>query len=355
MFPVLAAIGCSESSQAEKPGNSDSAPRVVENSRRSSPEFPRDRLEARVVRALAEIDPYSPTGGGIELLVAKEPVAAPSAPANFQCRNASTSLPADLPKEARRTLASATDALETKLNVAIDNLANAQSPGFKRRRVILTPLPPRHDALAGVQDSAGNLSAVGIAVGQGCKVECVQTDFSQGALVSTARPLDLAIEGDGFFQVQLDCGELVYTRVANLNTNPIGSLVIGSATSGRILQPPITIPPDALEVTISPEGAVSVRQPGVTSLSQVGCICLGRFINNDGLRALGGGLYAETDASGPPTIGTPGQKELGRLRQGALEASNVDTERESAELQDLRSVLSLLKEVSRSDSMSPSR
>jgi flagellar basal-body rod protein FlgG len=363
---VLVALGCSASSSTEMPSDSESAP-PSEVASASSPQSivrPVDPIEASRVPVLAKIAPCSPGDGvvpairpetrGIELVAVNEPIAGLPAPARIPPGLASTSRESVLPKESRRTLETAIGALEIKINVAIDNLANAQTPGFKRRRVILAPLAPRHDALAGVKDSSGNLSAVGIAVGQGCTVECIQTDFSQGSIVKTGRSLDLAIEGDGFFPVQRETGEIVYTRVANLNPNANGNLVIGSATSGNALDPPLMIPSDALEVAVSPEGDVSIRQPGVATLTAVGGLQLARFINNDGLRALGGGLFAETEASGSVTLATPGQQGLGRIRQGGLEASNVDSERECAELRESRAAISLFREILRPESVSRS-
>jgi len=216
-------------------------------------------------------------------------------------------------------------ALETKLDVIANNLANIETTSFKRCRANFEDLFYRHERMPGMEDSAGQLTPTGISIGLGSRVSSVQTNFVQGAFQQTGNHLDVAIEGRGFFQV-IDpaTGNTLYTRAGNFSRNAEGQLVIGSASTGRLLQPSITIPQDATEIVISPEGKVSVRQPGSTRLTQVGNIELASFVNPEGLLKLGENLYAETDASGAPRNGTPGQDGLGVLRQGALEASNVE-------------------------------
>jgi len=140
------------------------------------------------------------------------------------------------------------------------------------------------------------------------------------------------IEGQGFFQVTDPNGDTLYTRAGNFSRNANGDLVVGSANTGRLLEPPINIPEDATDVVISSEGIVSVRQPGSQQLTQVGQIELASFVNSEGLLKLGENLYAETDASGTPTQGQPGQDGIGRLQQNALEASNVEPVRELIDL-----------------------
>ena len=230
------------------------------------------------------------------------------------------------------TAATGMGAMETKLDVIANNLANVNTTGFKRGRANFEDLFYRHEKLPGSQDSAGNLTATGTSIGLGVAVSSIQTDHEQGAFQVTGNPLDVAIEGDGFFQVQDTTGELLYTRAGNFSINANGQLVMGSANTGRLLQPPTAIPPDATEIVISSEGIVSVRQPGVSALSQVGQLQIGRFVNPEGLLKLGENLLAETDASGTVTLGVPGQQGLGRLRQTALEASNVNPVEELIDL-----------------------
>jgi len=215
-------------------------------------------------------------------------------------------------------------AMETKLNVVANNLANIETTAFKRDRANFEDLYYRHEKMPGAEDTAGQFTPTGIAVGLGTRVSSTQTDFTQGSFSASSRELDVAIEGAGFFQVTDPTGEILYTRSGNFNKNANGDLVMGSAMTGRLVEPSISIPPDATAVVISAEGIVSVRQPGNTQLSQVGQFDLAYFINPDGLLKLGENLYAETDSSGPPTLGNPGQDGLGLLRQNSLEGSNVE-------------------------------
>ncbi len=267
-----------------------------------------------------------------------------AATADHQIRPTSHTLPQHLavPKEARpavpdldveayQTLAEAAQAYQTKLSVIANNLANAETTAFKRGRVILEDLPYRHERMPGTEDTAGQYAAAGIGVGTGARVAAVQTDFSQGAFHQTGQELDVTIQGDGFFQVTNPSGDTLYIRAGNFSKDANGQIVTPSAGTGRLLNPPITIPEDATDVVISPEGIVSVRQPGSSNLSQVGQIELARFVNPQGLLRLGENLFAETDSSGPPILGQPGRSGIGSLRQGTLEASNVQPDQERVE------------------------
>lgn len=215
-------------------------------------------------------------------------------------------------------------AMETKLNVVANNLANIETTAFKRDRANFEDLYYRHEKMPGAEDTAGQYTPTGISIGLGTRVSSTQTDFTQGSFSSSTRELDVAIEGRGFFEVTDPTGEILYTRSGNFNKNSNGDLVMGSAMTGRLLEPPISIPEDATAIVISAEGIVSVRQPNNTELSQVGQIELATFINPDGLLKRGEGLYAETNSSGAPTLGNPGQDGLGLLRQNSLEGSNVE-------------------------------
>jgi len=227
--------------------------------------------------------------------------------------------------QALYSAATGMNALEQKLDVLANNLANVETTAFKRDRANFEDLFYRHEMLPGAEDSAGQYTPVGVHVGLGSRVAGVQINFEQGAFRLTENQLDVAIEGRGFLQVTDPAtGNTLYTRAGNLSINAEGSLVIGSAMTGRKLLPNISIPQDATDIVITPEGKVSVRQPTTTKLTQVGTIELVSFVNPEGLLKLGENLYAETDSSGPPRNGTPGQDGLGVLRQGALEASNVE-------------------------------
>jgi flagellar basal-body rod protein FlgG len=223
-------------------------------------------------------------------------------------------------------------ALETKLDVIANNLANLETTGFKKDRANFEDLFYRHEVMPGAQDSAGQYTPTGIQIGLGSRVSSVQADFKQGAFRETGNELDVAIEGRGFFQIMDPSGTTYYSRAGNFSKNANGNLVVGSANMGRLLQPPIVIPPDATAISISPEGVVSVQQPANQQMSQVGQIELASFINPQGLLKMGENLFSETDASGAPTLGNPGQDGMGMVRQNSLEASNVEPVQELIDL-----------------------
>ena len=230
------------------------------------------------------------------------------------------------------TAATGMEALQTKLDVIANNLANVNTTSFKRDRANFEDLFYRQEKLPGAQDASGQLTAVGIHVGLGSRVSSVQSDFEQGSFQQTNGELDLAIEGDGFFQVLDPSGEFRYTRAGNFSVNANGDIVLGSANIGRLVQPQLSLPPDTVNVVISAEGIVSVQQAGTPQLSQLGQLQLAKFVNPQGLLKLGENLYGETDASGPPLITNPGIDGAGVLRQGTLEASNVEPVRELIDL-----------------------
>ena len=223
-------------------------------------------------------------------------------------------------------------ALETKLDVIANNMANVETTAFKTDRANFEDLFYRHEKFPGAMDTAGQYTPTGISIGLGSRVESTQTNFAQGSFEQTGHETDLAIEGIGFFQVMDPSGTTMYTRAGNFSKNSNGDLVVGSAMTGRLIEPPISIPSDATNIVISAEGIVSVRQPGNNQLSQVGQIELAYFVNPDGLLKMGENLYAETDASSTPTSGTPGQEGLGVVRQGMVESSNVEPVHELIEL-----------------------
>lgn len=224
------------------------------------------------------------------------------------------------------TAATGMDALQLRLDTIANNLANVNTDGFKKTRCNFQDLFYQNYMLPGIQDQQGNFTPTGIAIGLGTRVTSTQTDYSQGAFRETNRDLDCTIVGEGFFQV-LDpaTGQIIYTRTGTFNLNANGQMVVGSALTGRLLEPAITVPPDAQNITIGPNGIVSALQPGNQNLTQLGQIQLVKFINPDGLLKLGENLYQQTDGSGPPVItDNPGNQGLGTLQQNVLEASNVD-------------------------------
>ena len=245
----------------------------------------------------------------------------------------SLSLAVDASSKTRLAIRSATRAHQRRLQIIAHNLANVNTTAFKRDRLIVESSSYDRVRLAGQLDASGNPASLGIAYGQGIQIVGVETDFSQGAIMTTNDPLDLMIEGEGFFQVTDGAsGEIYYSRVGNFGINANGDLVFGSTHESRLLEPAINIPPDATDIVISTEGDVQVRQPGSPDLASVGIIELATFINPQGLAKLGGNLYRENGASGPPTTGTAGLDGIGILRQHCLEGSNVEPADELFEL-----------------------
>ena len=223
------------------------------------------------------------------------------------------------------------EAFQFNLDVVANNLANAGSTAFKRSRVNFEDLYYERLKTPGAQDSLGNLTPIGIDVGLGTRVQGTQIDFNLGNVLQTDNQLDLAIMGDGFFQVQ-DGNQILYTRSGNFTINSDGNVVLASADRGRLLEPPITVPPDAVQVTINSEGYVVAQIAGQQDLAQLGQIETVRFINQNGLLHTGENLFASTQSSGAPLTGTPGTEGRGALRQGFLEQSNVEPVRELVDL-----------------------
>lgn len=231
------------------------------------------------------------------------------------------------------TAATGMDAMQTKMDVVANNLANINTTAFKRDRANFEDLLYRNDVYPGMLDSNQIPTPTGTQVGLGTRLQSTQKDFRQGAIQETGRDLDIAIEGRGFLQV-LDpqTQQIMYTRSGNLDMNADGNLVIGSAQIGRPIDPPIQIPQDAMAVVINSSGQVLVRQVGNTQLQQVGQLQMAQFVNPDGLLKVGENLYAQTDASNQALQGDPGTNGLGVIRQGSLEASNVEPVQELIDL-----------------------
>jgi len=230
------------------------------------------------------------------------------------------------------TAATGMESLQTKLDVIANNLANVNTTAFKRDRANFEDLFYRHETFPGAQDQNQNYTAVGTQIGLGARVQSTQTSFEQGAFQETGGPLDVAIEGQGFFQVADPNGLTYYTRAGNFSINANSQLVVGSAQTGRLVIPNITFPQDTTGITITADGRVIIQQAGQTQQSQIDQIQMALFPNPQGLLKLGENLYSQTDASGQPIINNPGQQGLGVLRQGFLEASNVEPVQELIDL-----------------------
>ena len=213
------------------------------------------------------------------------------------------------------------DAQQTRMQIISNNLANTNTTGFKRDRAVFQDLLYQTMRQPGAQSSQNTQIPSGLSVGTGVRVVSTEKLFLQGNLTQTEDPLDLAIQGRGLFEVLKPDGNLAYTRDGSFQLDSQGQLV---NASGYVLQPAISIPQNALSVTIGVDGTVSALVPGSTTPQQLGILTLTDFVNLSGLQAIGGNLYNETAASGAPLQGTPGAAGLGELIQGSVETSNVN-------------------------------
>lgn len=218
------------------------------------------------------------------------------------------------------TAATGMNAQETNIDVIANNLANVNTTGFKKSRADFQDLVYQYLLEPGAPTSSTTQNPSGIQVGLGVKTAAVQKVFAQGDLTSTGNQLDVAIEGDGFFQVQQPDGSQVYTRAGTFRLSDVGQIV---TPDGYVVNPGLTIPSDALSISIGQDGTVSVKQPGSAAPTDVGQLTAVRFANNAGLRAVGRNFYEETVSSGSPVTGVFGENGVGRLSQGFLETSNV--------------------------------
>jgi flagellar basal-body rod protein FlgG len=213
------------------------------------------------------------------------------------------------------------DAQQTRMNVISNNLANVNTTGFKRDRAVFEDLLYQNIRQAGGQTGADTQAATGFQLGTGVRVMATEKIVAQGNMQTTENSLDIAIAGDGYFQVAQPDGTIAYTRDGNFNLDNAGQIVTGS---GQLLQPAITVPANASSVTIGQDGTVSVELQAGGGAQVLGQLQLARFINSAGLQAMGQNLLKETPASGAPQVGNPGADGIGILMQGALEASNVN-------------------------------
>ena len=226
----------------------------------------------------------------------------------------------------------ATGMLAQQLNVDVisNNIANQTTTGYKRQRPAFLDLIYQNiDRPGSTSSDTGTIVPTGLQLGLGVRAGAVYREHAQGAIQITENPLDVAITGEGFFQIQLPSGDTAYTRDGTFQMNENGELV---TVQGFLVDPGITIPDDAISIDINREGEVLVQQPGQTTMTNVGQIETARFVNPAGLEAIGDNLLLETEASGAPTTGIPGQEEFGALRQSALERSNVNIVEEITQL-----------------------
>jgi len=213
------------------------------------------------------------------------------------------------------------DAQQTRMTVIANNLANVNTTGFKRDRATFEDLLYQNIRQGGAQTSADTAAPTGLLLGTGTRVVSTEKIHAQGSLINTQNAFDMAISGEGFFQILQPDGTLAYSRNGAFKLSPEGALV---NSDGYRLQPELAIPQTAQTVTIGTDGTVSVVGYGEAQAQTIGQIQLARFLNPTGLQAIGGNLLRETSSSGPPQIGIPSQQGIGQLVQGALESSNVN-------------------------------
>ncbi len=218
------------------------------------------------------------------------------------------------------------EAQQTNMDVISNNLANVNTAGFKRTRAVFEDLMYQTIRQPGAQVGAANQLPTGLQLGTGVRAVATERIHSQGGLNNTGHALDVAIQGRGYFQVEMPDGTFAYTRDGSLQIDQDGQLV---TAGGYPLQPPIMIPDNALQIEISRDGTVSVTQPGAVGNSvEIGQLQLTTFVNPSGLQSIGENLYVETDASGPANFLQPGLDGAGLLLQEYTETSNVNVAEE---------------------------
>lgn len=219
------------------------------------------------------------------------------------------------------TAATGMQAQQANMDVIANNLANVSTTGFKKSRAEFEDLLYQTQKEPGAASGLNAVSPTGVQTGLGVRTGATTKDFELGAAKVTKNPLDMQIEGAGFFSVSLPDGSIGYTRDGSFKKDPAGKIV---DKNGNPLVPEITIPPDAEGVDISADGKVSVLVSGSRTPQGIGQISLTNFINPAGLRSMGKNVFVPTGSSGQPQVGQPGQNNLGGISQGQLEASNVN-------------------------------
>jgi flagellar basal-body rod protein FlgG len=220
------------------------------------------------------------------------------------------------------TAATGMMAQQLNLDNVANNLSNSSTAGFRSRRLQFQDLIYQNLVTPGAAATQSTTVPAGLQIGLGTRTAASEVIQTQGDFDNTGNPLDMAIQGAGFFQVKMPDGETAYTRAGMFHLDNQGNMV---TADGNPLDPQVTIPADALTITIGTDGTVSVTQPGQTQAQQVGAIQLATFQNPGGLNSVGQNMFLQTTASGDPIVGTPGGADgLGTLQQGVLEQSNVN-------------------------------
>jgi flagellar basal-body rod protein FlgG len=217
------------------------------------------------------------------------------------------------------------EAQQMQLDVISNNLANVSTNGFKRANVVFEDLIYQNLRQVGANSTEQSTLPTGLQIGLGVRTVATSRSFTQGSMQQTNNKLDVAIQGDGFFQITMPDGTTSYTRDGSFQVNSAGAVV---TSTGLAVANGVTVPANATSISISGDGTVSATIPGTPTPAQIGTISLARFINPAGLTPLGGNLYAQSDASGQPQTGTAGADGLGSLMQGFVETSNVNVVQE---------------------------
>ncbi|MES2986744.1 MAG: flagellar basal-body rod protein FlgG [Pseudomonadota bacterium] len=221
------------------------------------------------------------------------------------------------------------DAQDTRMRVISNNLANVNTTGFKRDRASFETLAYQVVTAPGAQSTAETKYATGLNLGTGVKVQGTSRIETQGSLQTTGNAFDLALDGNGFFQVQMPGGQLGYTRAGNFSRSPEGVMI---TSEGYQVMPGITVPEGATSITIGMDGTVSATLQGQAEASQIGQIQVASFANPAGLQASGDNYLIESSASGAASLGNAGEEGRGRIRQGMLEGSNVNVVEELVDM-----------------------
>ncbi|UOK72744.1 flagellar basal-body rod protein FlgG [Ancylobacter polymorphus] len=221
-------------------------------------------------------------------------------------------------------------AQQTNVEVIANNIANINTTGFKRARAEFSDLLYQAERAQGVPNAEGGLPIPeGALIGLGVRTLGVRNLHQQGPLAQTGNPLDMAINGRGWFQITGPTGETLYTRAGSFSKGPAGELV---TNDGYVVQPAITFPADTTEIVINETGNIYAKTPAQADPQLLGQLSLANFANDGGLEPIGNNLYRETAASGQPVTGVAGDAGFGKIHQGYLEGSNVDPVKEITEL-----------------------
>ncbi|KZC18155.1 flagellar basal-body rod protein FlgG [Rhodanobacter sp. FW510-R12] len=241
------------------------------------------------------------------------------------------------------------DAQQTRMDVISNNLANANTTGYKSARASFQDLVYQNLRQPGGQTTEQTQAPAGLMLGTGVRVVGNEKLFTQGNIEQTGNSLDVAIQGRGFLQVTMPDGSIAYTRDGSLHMDQNGQIV---TANGYAVDPAISVPANAQSITIGSDGTVSVSVPGQAATQQIGTVQLADFINPAGLQPNGDNLYLETASSGSPQIGQPGLNGLGTLAQGALESSNVNVVEQMVNMIETQRTYEMnSKAVSAADSM----